>query len=389
MATAPSSRPVSNIAVAFAAHHASNNIPILREGGLASAPDHRGMLPTPPNSISPTLAARKHRAEMPMAATPPPPAHVDSDIDLQDAVEHAAAQDQPGSALSREALAGLEAAGQITPTMLAKQHLPGIFLLHGSMPIRDIMHHLAQSVPGYSTILPAKARRIVVAALENRAGGGYHGEMVFEKVGWGRWTGHLKGQSPQPARGVPIGKHGASHSGPTPPASVDSAGGLQLPKWNNHHDAYSGSWAAGSMVSSRDEEMADRMSLDGSESSGSDTSEMDLGQDDMDDDTDQEDWSTIGPDALRERSRARPRVYRDYNYLSRTSGAKMRSVSAQSVPFSHAGTTTPAFNTSVSYYSASRGNTGTLPASSGVLGTGQNTQEREAVEALLAMTGSM
>jgi hypothetical protein len=376
MATVANVRPVSNIAVAFAAQSASCHIPIHRESAAGAAPsDHRSLLLTPPNSISPTLPARKHHPGLRVA-------ELDSDIDLQDAVEHAAAQDlMPSSGLSREALAGLEAAGEITPTMLAKYHLPKIFMGHGSMPVRDIMAHLAQSVPGYSSIPPAKARRLVVAALEHRSGGGLHGEVVFEKVGWGRW--HVKGQTSLPGQGVPIGPHGAP-SGLTPPASVDSAGGLTIPRSRNLGDVYSGSWAAGSMESSRDEDMADGMSLDGSESSDSDSDPEDMDME-LDDQTDEEDWSAVGPDALRNSALRRPREERDYNLLSRMSGARFRTASSQSVPLSRAGrVATPAFNRP----SASRGYTGpvhTAYASFGVLG---NKSEREAVEALVAM-GSM
>jgi len=309
------------------------------------------------------------------------------DIDLQDAVEHAAAQDQPAATLSREALAGLDATRQITALMLAKHHLPGIILGHGAMPIREIMGHLTQSVPGFSRLAPSKARRLIVAALEHRAGGGLNGEIKFEKVGWGRWS--VAGTSPHHGRGVPIGTHGASHSGPTPPASMDSAGGLQIPKdMRNPNDAYSGSWATGSTGTTQDEEMADGMSLDGSEASDSDTSDMDL-ENDLDDDTDHEDWAALGPEIFHTQSRTNVRTkYRDYNYLSRTSGARFRSTSAQSVSLSRAGKTAPAFN-NTSSLSASRGTTGTLHASSsGVIGTGAPTAERDAIEALLAM-GSM
>jgi hypothetical protein len=338
--------------------------------------------------MSPSLPAHKHRPGMAGAGRPTLHESVDMDIDLQDAVEHAAAQDQPAAALSREALAGLDASRQITAIMLAKHYLPGIILGHGAMPIREMMAHLTQSVPGFSRLAPSKARRLIVAALEHRAGGGLNGEVKFEKVGWGRWS--VAGQSSSSTRGVPIGTHSASHSGPTPPASVDSAGGLQIPKnMRGQHDLYSGSWAAASTASSQDEEMADRMSLDGSESSGSDTSEMDL-ENDLDDDTDEEDWAAIGPETLRNQLRPQPSrtKYRDYNLLSRTSGAKFRSISAQSVPLSRVAKSppTPAFNTSS--FSASRGNTGTFPASTGVLGTGAPTAERDAIEALLAM-GSM
>ncbi|KAF2712979.1 hypothetical protein K504DRAFT_369622 [Pleomassaria siparia CBS 279.74] len=387
MATAQTCKPVSNIAVAFAAQSATINIPIPHHGaGHVSTFARPAMLLTPPSSMSPSLPAHKHRPGMAMSGRPSLLEQVDMDIDLQDAVEHAAAQDLPAAALSREALAGLDATRQITAVMLAKHHLPGIILGHGAMPIREMMAHLTQSVPGFSRLAPSKARRLIVAALEHRAGGGLNGEIKFEKVGWGRWS--VAGQPSVPGQGVPIGTYKA-HAGPTPPASVDSAGGLQLPKnRRNQHHAYSESWTAGSAGSSRDEEMADRMSLDGSDASDSDTSDMDL-ENDLDDETDQEDWAAIGPEILRHRPRTNMRTkYRDYNYLSRTSGAKFRSVSSQSVPLSRAGNATPAFNNTSSPI-ASRGNTGTLHTlSSGVLASGAPTAERDAIEALLAM-GSM
>jgi hypothetical protein len=317
------------------------------------------------------------------------------DIDLQDAVEHAAAQDQP-SALCKEALAGLDATRQITAVMLARHYLPEIIVGHGAMPIREMMAHLTQSVPGFSGLPPAKARRLVVAALEHRAGGGLHGEIKFEKVGWGRWSVAGSGSS---ARGMPIG---GAHHGATPPASVGSTGGgLQIPKLRggSGRDVYSGSWAAGSWSpphrNDADEEMADQMSLDGDSTESDSASEMEL--EDLNDDTDEEDWSAMGPDAMRSGPR---REYRDYNYLSRTqtSNPRYRSVSAQahSLPQQHA----PGYlHVPVpGATSASRGNhvvnagntfafdSSATPfnASSGV-GTGA---EREAIEALIAM-GSM
>jgi hypothetical protein len=244
-------RPISNIAVAFAAqgtpggkHEAD-----FREGS-DNTKHHPNMLLTPPNSLSPTLSPHKHRPDVSATRSPHPPSQCDSDIDLQDAVEHAKAQDQP-TALSRAALSGLEAAGAITPTMLAKHHLPEI-LLHGPMAIRHVLNHLAQSVPGFSRIPPAKARRLVVAALESRGGGGVNGEVEFEKVGWGRWDARAKGQPSRdgrPPNSMPIGHHGLS-SRMSPPASipesyaVSSVGGLQIPHGGRYkRDIYSGSWA--------------------------------------------------------------------------------------------------------------------------------------------------
>jgi len=384
MATVADIKPVSNIAVAFATQSASSHIPIPHHAGQVAAGTHHVPLPTPPSSISPTLPAQKGRPNASPKVRAPSPLSADMDIDLQDAVEHAAAQDQPAAALSKEALAGLDATRQITAIMLAKHHLPGIILGHGAMPIREMMAHLAQTVPGFSRLPPSKARRLVVAALEHRAGGGLHGEVKFEKVGWGRWS--VAGQSSQNNRGVPIGPHGASHAGMTPPASLDSQGGLHMPQNMRHErDVYSGSWVTSS-PDSRDEDMADQMSLDGSETSDSDTSDMDL-ENDMDDETDEEDWSAIGPEALRQKHRPMRPVYRDYNHLSRTSGARYRTVSAQSMPLSHAGKSSiPAFN-SHSYH-ASRQPTGTVSASNGVLGSRGQLAEREAIEALIAM-GSM
>ncbi|KAJ4986184.1 hypothetical protein SVAN01_08337 [Stagonosporopsis vannaccii] len=374
-------KPVSNIAAAFAAQQASHNIPIAHDGAQATA---TGTFLTPPSSISPTLSAHKRRPAMPLAGRVDTPDAMD--FDLQDAVEHARAQDQP-SALSKEALAGLDATRQITAAMLAKHHLPAIIAGHGAMPIREMMAHLTHSVPGFSGLAPAKARRLVVAALEHRAGGGIHGEVKFEKVGWGRWS--VAGSSQ--ARGVPIGSLRGG-SGATPPPSMDStAGGLQIPRLRQERDTYQGSWNAGSWSPphkmDEDEEMADQMSLDGSDDSleSDSASDMDLGED-LDDDTDQEDWATMGPQISRKTHRGPRRENRDYNYLSRTqsSNPRYRSVSAQGHSLPQGG-----FQGSISSRTPALGST-PLPslkftASPGVSGSGA---ERDAIEALLSM-GSM
>lgn len=377
-------KPVSNIAVAFGR----------QDSGHATS---TGTLPTPPSSISPTLPAHKRRP-MPVAGRLHTPEEESMDIDLQDAVEHAAAQDQP-SALSKEALAGLDATRQITALMLAKHHLPDIIVGHGAMPIREMMAHLTQAVPGFSGLPPAKARRLVVAALEHRAGGGLHGEVKFEKVGWGRWS--VAGSGSQ-TRGMPIGGS-RSGNGQTPPASVDSAGGsFQISKLRRQErDVYSGSWNAGSWSPHHhddDEEMADQMSLDGSDDgdTSDSASDMDLGEE-LNDDTDDEDWAAMGPEALRETRRGPHREHRDYNYLSRTqtSNPRYRSVSAQaahSLPHNQGGrTATPTYNHFLTVPPASRGNhvvnAGTSP-SPNALGVADTGAERDAIEALIAM-GSM
>jgi hypothetical protein len=384
-------KPQSSITAALAAQ--ATGLPI-DDGSHAHS---TGTLPTPPSSISPTLPAHKRRP-MPVIGRLHTPEE-GMDIDLQDAVEHAAAQDQP-SALSKEALAGLDATRQITALMLAKHYLPEIIVGHGAMPIREMMAHLTQSVPGFSGLPPAKARRLVVAALEHRAGGGVHGEIKFEKVGWGRWSVAGSGSS---ARGMPIGGSRTGNGNrSTPPASMDSTrGGLQIPKQRvgGARDIYSGSWAAGSWsphhnAAGDDEEMADQMSLDdgsGSSTESDSASGMDL---DVDDETDEEDWSALNPShAATSTHRGPPREYRDYNYLSRTqtsNNPRYRSVSAQvqapahSFP-NHGRTATPVIHGNHDVNAGTNTNLSPLVAASNGVGTGA---ERDAIEALLSM-GSM
>jgi Putative Sin3 binding protein len=416
-------KPISNIAVAFAGKSASLNIPQPPPSGRAA------MLPTPPNSISPTLPPHKGRS--PSLHGAGASNQIDSDIDLQDAVEHAQAQGHP-QALSSAALSGLEAAGAITPSMLAKHHLPDILLANGPIAIRHVLGHLTQTVPGFSRIPPAKARRIVVSALEGRAGGGVNGDVLFEKVGWGRWDARLKGQPPrecrggQPMRGV---SQEGSHAVLSPPASYSgsyalSSAGFQIPNSFQPRDGrrdYSGaSWAGESILSSRDEEMedmnmaeheADKMSLDGRDDSGVSSmapeDPMDVPiSNDPDDETDEEDWARIGPEALskgtvpRASARGGRRPSRNYNYLS------LPSKTVRMKPTPSLMKAVPSGQRHHSFLANQQLQRGGRASAGGVGGTAQSfsscgfslgiaqmqgvqdAQEREAVEALLRM-GSM
>ncbi|KAF2139685.1 uncharacterized protein K452DRAFT_195148, partial [Aplosporella prunicola CBS 121167] len=284
-------------------------------------------LPTPPNSISPTLPPqhklrhsslnpKNHRAQ-----------NSDSDVDLLDAAPTSAP-----APLSTAALSGLEATDTITPSLLAKNHLPEILLHNGPVAIRHVLMNLAQSVPGFSRIPQAKARRLVVAALESRSVGSsaqlVDGDVAFEKVGWGRWDAYVVGQ-PRPERMAEVMRQAAF----SPPASVPESyamshhGGLQIPRVGamarSHRDGmYTGSWAASSPLSSshaeRDYDMdmhmaeheADKMSLDGDNDDVAYDSpappdaydDDDVELDDEDDATDEEDWAGIGAESLRKGS---------------------------------------------------------------------------------------
>ncbi|KAK5139086.1 hypothetical protein LTR04_003901 [Oleoguttula sp. CCFEE 6159] len=376
---------ISNIAMAFASHSAALQASKSRDAGpgkastsfAATGPDHHhGMLPTPPNSISPNLPPHGIAGA---STRSPPPIHVDSDIDLQDAVDHAASQDQPRLQpthplpLSKGALSGLDAAGVITPAMLAKHHLPDILLTNGPLAIRHVMAYLTQSVPGFSRIPPAKARRVVVAALENRGGGGATGDIEFEKVGWGRWDAHMKGQPPRTRKDSRDASRTALGDGNlSQPASAASSyaisnsggisggGGLQIPnahrQWlNSARRDLPGSWTGSSLLSHEEEDLddhdmaeheADKMSLDGASSLASSSAGDDVALDDADDATDEEDWASIGADALRQQSFSgapsggfmpyRSNYARDYGRhsvsLMSTGGGPRRSSLAKSAP---------------------------------------------------------
>ena len=199
-----------------------------------------------------------------------------------------------------------EASSNITPSLIAKHYLPGILLQHGPLAIRYITAHLIASVPGFSAIPPAKQRRLVVGALEGRGGcsgamgevGGVDGDVIFEKVGWGRWDARKKGDPPRVA--VPI-------SPPLSATRFDRGGALpgaggyaaETPDSRQPNSCQPSSYQeSGIFVQSEEEdphdvEMEDAISVD---ESSSDTSEDDDDDDDM---TDEEDWAQMGAAALR------------------------------------------------------------------------------------------
>jgi hypothetical protein len=184
------------------------------------------------------------------------------------------------------------------------------------------MGFLTTSVPGFSRIPPAKARRLVVAALEGRGNGGeaggVDGDVLFEKVGWGRWDARRRGDSPRDRE--------RSFAVSSPPSSVAGSfqqRGLQIEgrrgsTWSAVRNQYGVSLAESTAFSYTDdygghedldmlEHEADKMSLDGDddrEYCSSSEAPDDLQDDEWNegDVTDEEDWAQIGADALRARS---------------------------------------------------------------------------------------
>ncbi|KAJ1337552.1 putative Sin3 binding protein [Microdochium nivale] len=257
-------------------------------------------LPTPPNSISPTLLPHGLKAQFRKADRLEP---IDSDLDLHDGTES-----------DSVASASFESAGAITPSMLAKYHLPEILVNHGPLAIRHIMGYLTTSVPGFAGIPPPKARRLVVAALEGR-GQGHHGEsasvemsVVYEKVGWGRWDAkRLRQTSPRAA---------IRHAAGSYPSSIPISSSDRWPGRRPRLNVRGGSRER--MAFSHDdrnltmmENEADKMSLDSLDGPASascsetEDDEMDV-NDDPEDATDDEDWGAVGAAALRAASYSSP-----------------------------------------------------------------------------------
>lgn len=274
-----------------------DNFTAVAARGVPVTRSHPLPLPTPPNSISPGLAPQGLRAQLLKANLDP----AIPDLDLHDADNDAH--------FATAAHGGLDsppddAAGPLTPVMLAKFHLPEILLNHGPLAIRHITGYLTTSVPGFAGIPPAKARRLVVGALEGRGSsgalGGVDGDVFFEKVGWGRWDARRRGQPSRDAVAHP--DQGAS----SPYMSgIPIAGGAT---WSNERTRITGGSSSrdNSPVFSHDDrgffmhdDGADNMSLDGSGSASCSEAPDDMPMDDPDDVTDEEDWAAIGAAGLR------------------------------------------------------------------------------------------
>lgn len=369
----------SNLAMALASQTNSVAIPKARDrtdfSGTANYEKAASALLTPPDT-SPELPAHPS-LDAPFS---PPPINIEQDADMQESGdtvdEHLPAGGMP---LSRGALSDLDGSATITPSMLAKHHLPGIMLGNGPRPIRYVMGELTHTVPGFSRIPPAKARRIVVAALESREGGGPDGNVEFCKTGWGRWDAHYKGSS----RDSGIGSFNEGHL--SPPRSERSSYAMSHgdsavhipgpPAHGKYRDQYSGrSWTNSSLREEDEDDInmdpieddVDKMSMDGVSEDSSD----------MDDETDDEDWAAQGVEALRKAS------------LS-TSAAPKPVYQAMAIPYngrwaSQSWTRRPSTNFQ-SFHSSS------VPAAAtfGEINTATQTpEEKAAIEALIHM-GSM
>lgn len=270
--------------------------------------NHSNGLPTPSSSISPTLLP-VYNLGKPTSSDRLGIVTTDADEASHHASAHLAQQYYPTTA---SLLAAQTAGSAITPSLLAKHYLPGILLQHGPLAIRHLTAYLIASIPGFSNIPPAKQRRLVVGALEGRGGssgtgessgalaaGGVNGDVIFEKVGWGRWDARKKGDPPREI--VPRGPNqGVPGISLLPPGAEPVAMSPDVRPWVGESGVFLQSEDERSRRSlsplSSPAEEADKMSLDEDNASvsGSDTS----GDEDVDM-TDEEDWAKMGAEMLR------------------------------------------------------------------------------------------
>lgn len=202
-----------------------------------------------------------------------------------------------------------EASGTITSALLAKHHLPNILLQHGPLAIRHITAYLISSLPGFSTVPPARQRRMIVGALEGRGGisgvhgevGGISGDVIFEKVGWGRWDARQKGQ-PSRDRDIAVtaGNRFSKLVVPKEPTS-QLVTGIAIGGTDMHISTSYQSEPGIFMQSEEeaDEEMADVDGMPAGENSSTNTSEDD-------DITDEEDWAQMGAGMRRHQGGSSP-----------------------------------------------------------------------------------
>jgi len=364
---------------------ARDNFAVVAERQLFGQMQHA--LPTPPHSISPALKPHGLKAQLAQLrgndayqsvdTTPGKmefvkTEHVDTDMDLRDdssAIDYNAVNYHNHASHHKDPVrVKIEAednnsSSTITSALLAHHYLPDILIHQGPLALTHIMGCLTTTVPGFAALSPVKARRLVVAALDEGVTGPDSKDVhEFEKVGWGKWDirRRRRGRGNAGSRrrsSSPADHIGSPYARPVAiPVGVDHKASRRSGR--THDSRMSSISSIGFSYSSNGECDADRMSLDGTERltgmtaySNNANSRLtakdrikhhvryaddDFGMediymnDDPDDATDEEDWAAIGAEALRRGS---------YPYIDGTRATDARGksllpalVSAQSMP---------------------------------------------------------
>ncbi|CCG85145.1 Putative uncharacterized protein [Taphrina deformans PYCC 5710] len=221
--------------------------------------------------------------------------------------------------------ARLEDDPAIAPSTLADVYLPTLFAQHGPCAIRHLTQYLSVNNAKFGELHAGKQRRLIVKALELGKG------VMFEKVGWGRWNqieSKMDG-TPFTPETMPqqLNKSGSLLSSSLKHSALvaNSSGGLRPPVL--------GSYPVSSYSSQQDFMFSPSLSV--AETSREDEDDgdidpLDLDLEGEDSDTDEEDWRSMGAEALRARSTTASNAgsFREPNsYLGSHSGSQ------RSVPY--------------------------------------------------------
>lgn len=222
--------------------------------------------------------------------------------------------------LSSATFASLDAAGVITPALLAKYHLPGILINRGPLSVRHISACLNISVPGFSAIPVAKQRRLVVSAMEgpsqSRTGGSKVGDVIYEKIGWGKWAARIVGMHQTNPSSVDL-SHPTRSTKSVMPKDSTPAQTIHSPELliaANDLDSSVGSWSNESGIFLHDEYMdmhrpgGIRLPSFAVTSESEDPNQQCATPlySDLDDMTDEEDWESMGVEELRRATSTSP-----------------------------------------------------------------------------------
>lgn len=108
------------------------------------------------------------------------PLSIGSSLKNSTAIDDLDTSSSPNGPLNTNSPIALAAAAAVTPDKLSR-----LLLTQGPLAIRHITSHLALTITGFADLSLSKQRRLIIAALDS---GDTVNNVVFEKVGWGRWT---------------------------------------------------------------------------------------------------------------------------------------------------------------------------------------------------------
>lgn len=278
--------------------HAVTSVASTSATGFASSSLSSRLYVTPDSSVSPHLAPKEDGRAV-------SPGFVDSETDdlYMDGIDDDTARGDITGLRSSPSLdatsARIEEDPAVALSTLAEVYLPAIFAQHGPCVIRHLTQYLAINNLEFGELAPGKQRRLIVKALESKKG------VLFEKVGWGRWN-HIENKSSDSGLFTPeampqtCGSQSGSLLSSTFKNSLTSAGRL-----GNQRPPVMGSYPISSFSSHQEFMFSPSLSVaetSREDEDDADIDPLDLDMEGDDSDTDEEDWKSVGAEALRARS---------------------------------------------------------------------------------------